>query len=204
MSKKREAIKTTIQEAIDYWIKFVDECDLSIDWSEADTHCWRCGCKKHLQRCHIIPDALGGKDCAENIVLLCKRCHAEGPNVTDPEIMWDWIKAYKVPFYETFWSIRGMKEYEFMYKKKVSEELKYILTQIGIEQNSDKFQEEWKICMDFVMNEASIHFGQPYFNTVTMAGIYRMMLKRFAAEHNVEFPLSNQDEPPKTPWWFNV
>ena len=26
--------------------------------------------------------------------MLCKRCHADGPNVTDPEIMWDWIKAY--------------------------------------------------------------------------------------------------------------
>lgn len=204
MSKKREAIKTTIQEAIDYWIEFVDECDLSVDWSEADTHCWRCGCEKHLQRCHIIPDSLEGEDCPENIVLLCERCHAEGPNVTDPEIMWDWIKAYKVPFYGTFWSIRGMKEYEFIYKRKVSEELKYILTQIGIEQNSDKFQEEWKTCMDFVMNEASIHFGQQYFNTVTMAGMYRMMLKRFAAEHNVEFPMSKQDETPKTPWWFNV
>ena len=58
--------------------------------------------------------------------------------------------------------------------------------------------------MDFVMNEASIHFGQPYFNTVTMAGIYRMMLKRFAAEHNVEFPLKSHDETPKTPWWVNV
>jgi len=204
MSKKRESIKTTIQEAIDYWVKFVDECDLSVDWSEADTHCWRCGCEKHLQRCHIIPDSLGGKDCPENIVLLCERCHAEGPNVTDPEVMWDWIKAYKVPFYETFWSIRGMKEYEFIYKKKVSEELLYILTQIGIEKNSEEFQEEWKFCMNSVRDEASIHFGQPYFNTVTVAGIYRMMLKRLAAEHNVDFPVKNENEIPKTPWWCNV
>ena len=69
MSGKREPIKTTIQEAIDYWSEFVHESDISVDWSESDTHCWRCGCEKHLQRCHIIPDSLGGKDCPENIVL---------------------------------------------------------------------------------------------------------------------------------------
>lgn len=33
-------------------------------------------------------------------------------------------------------------------------------------------QEEWKTCMDYVMNKASIHFGQPYFNTVTTTGLY--------------------------------
>ena len=118
---KRSSIKTTIHEAAGYWVKYVDECDLSVDWSEAETHCWRCGCRKNLERCHIVSDALGGQDEPANIVLLCKRCHAEGPNVSDPEIMWDWIKAYKVPLYETFWSIRGMKEYEFIYKKELSE-----------------------------------------------------------------------------------
>lgn len=89
-------------------------------------------------------------------------------------------------------------------RKKVSDELSYILTQIGIEKNSEEFQEEWKTCMSSVMDEASIHFGQPYFNTVTIAGIYRMMLKRFASEHNVDFPAKNKNETPITPWWFNV
>lgn len=55
----RASIKTTIKQAVDYWANIIDECDLSVDWAEADTHCWRCGCQKNLQRCHIIPDALG-------------------------------------------------------------------------------------------------------------------------------------------------
>ena len=100
---KRTSIKTTISQAVDYWSKRIDECGLSVDWSEAYTHCWRCGCEKNLERCHIIPDSLGGEDAPHNIVLLCKRCHVDGPNVTDPEIMWDWIRAYGVPLYETFW-----------------------------------------------------------------------------------------------------
>lgn len=72
--------------------------------AEAYTHCWRCGCEKNLQRCHI-----------------------DGPNVTDPEIMWDWIKAYSVPFYDTFWGILGAKEYRFIYKKSFTQEIFDIL-----------------------------------------------------------------------------
>ena len=45
---KRSNIKTTIQQAVDYWASRIDECELSVDWSEADTHCWRCGCEKNL------------------------------------------------------------------------------------------------------------------------------------------------------------
>ena len=130
---KRTNIKTTISQAADYWSRRIDECGLGVDWSEAHTHCWRCGCEKNLERCHIIPDCLGGEDAPHNIVLLCKRCHVDGPNVTDPEIMWDWIRAYSVPLYETFWSIMGIKEYEFIYKKSFVRELANIISSAGLE-----------------------------------------------------------------------
>lgn len=86
---KREHIKTPLSEIISYWAKHADECGLNVDWAEAENHCWRCGYERNLERCHIIPDSLGGKDEPSNLVLLCKRCHAEDPNVADPEIMWD-------------------------------------------------------------------------------------------------------------------
>ena len=38
--------------------------------------------------------------------------------------MWDWIKSYRVPFYDTFWIVLGNKEYEFIYNKSVIDELK--------------------------------------------------------------------------------
>jgi len=69
---KREAIKTSIEEIVDYWKRHEDECGLSVDWAEAHERCWRCGCEKNLERCHIIPDSLGGKDEPSNLVLLCK------------------------------------------------------------------------------------------------------------------------------------
>lgn len=127
MREGRKPIRTTKEEIIDYWVRQgVDECDLSVDWAEADSHCWRCGCERNLERCHIVPDSLGGKDEPSNLVLLCKRCHADGPNVADPEIMWDWIKSYKVAFYDTFWSIQGRRNIslftgkEFLRKSRTS------------------------------------------------------------------------------------
>ena len=199
---KRDNIKTTIRQAVDYWSKIVDECELSVDWAEADTHCWRCGCEKGLERCHIIPDSLGGEDSPSNIVLLCKRCHIDGPNVTDPEIMWDWIKAYSVPFYNTFWGILGAKEYEFVYKKSVAQEIKDILDLAGVRYD-ETVEKNIKDIQYEVMANAGIHFGHPYFNTATMAGIHRMTLKKLANCYRVVFPLCiDQKDEPKVPWWL--
>ena len=114
---KRKPIKTTKKEIVNYWERHQDECGLSVDWSEAEERCWRCGYKKTLERCHIIPDSLGGEDKPENLVLLCKRCHIEAPNVESKTFMWDWLRAYGTPFYDIFWKIRAYEEYKFIYKK---------------------------------------------------------------------------------------
>ena len=203
---KRNPIKTTKKEAAQYWSRKIDECELSVDWSEAVTHCWRCGCKKNLQRCHIIPDTLGGKDEPSNIVLLCSRCHSEGPNVNDPEIMWDWIKAYGVAFYETFWKTMGMKEYKFIYHKSFSSEINDILVTAGISKDDNQVNEIIKKNIVSINKKASIHFGQPYFNSATMAGLYRMMLKDLAKSLNIDFPMQEKDEEKSniSTWWLDV
>ena len=199
---KREHIKTPLSEIIAYWEKHVDECGLSVDWAEAESHCWRCGYERNLERCHIIPDSLGGKDEPSNLVLLCKRCHAEGPNVTDPEIMWDWIRAYGVPFYGTFWFIRGMKEYQFIYHKTIRQELADILMCAGVAPDSEEAMEVTKACTQKMRQQASIHFAQPYFNTATIAGLFRMLLKALAQKYGVPFPIPSENESaPRTPWW---
>lgn len=112
---KRPPIKTTIVEIVSYWESRVYEGELSVDWSEAHERCWCCAHKTNLQRCHIIPHSRGGEDTPSNFVLLCKRCHLENPNVMDSEIMWDWLKAYSKPFYDTFWIFQGMEEYQKIY-----------------------------------------------------------------------------------------
>ena len=45
-NNKRISIKTKKRDIVDYWSKIKDECLLSVDWSEAETRCWRCGYQK--------------------------------------------------------------------------------------------------------------------------------------------------------------
>lgn len=122
--------------------------------------------------------------------------------MTDPEIMWDWIRAYGVPFYGTFWFIRGMKEYQFMYHRTIHQELKGILTCAGIDPDSKEAMEVTQASMQKMRQQASFHFAQPYFNTATIAGLFRMLLKALAQEYGVPFPLPSENESaPQTPWW---
>ena len=199
---KREPIKTSIKEIVDYWSQHQDESGLSVDWAEAHERCWRCGCKKNLERAHIIPHAMGGKDEPSNLVLLCKRCHADGPNVDDPEIMWDWIRAYGVPFYNTFWGILGRKEYQFIYGHSVPEELEKNFTYVSPEMGKEELEHMVREKFEDAMDRSSNHFGQPYCNTATMAGVHRMLLKDIAKELGVAFPIKSEKEKKEMPWWL--
>lgn len=174
MKNKRKNIKTTIPEIIDYWIKFEDECALNFDWSEANIVCWRCGCKRKLYRCHIIPDSLGGKDEPSNLVLLCADCHEEAPNVESSTFMWDWIKSFRNPFYDTFWQNQAMQEYERIYHKSFLEELK----ERNILSNHSALA-FWNL----KTGKTSYHFGHPYKNVSTITGKYKLHLDAFDAKY---------------------
>jgi hypothetical protein len=56
---------------------------------------WAVWDRAWLQRCHLVPDALGGLDAPRNLVLLCPRCHVEAPDVGDPGYMLRWIDAHE-------------------------------------------------------------------------------------------------------------
>ena len=166
---KRGAIKTTKEQIIEYWSGRVHEWDLSIDFSEAGERCWRCAYKTKLERCHIVPHSLGGPDMPNNYVLLCKLCHAEGPNVEDSEFFWDWLKAHKASFYDTYWIIRGMQEYEFVYKKSFEKELE----ELG---PLDLSQQDVNELVQKKLKQGSWHFGQLRMNPATIAGLLRLVL----------------------------
>jgi Zn finger protein HypA/HybF involved in hydrogenase expression len=124
MEKRQD--KTTLKQIADYWINNnnIDETELNFDWSEAYTHCWNCGDNKYsestktikLQRCHIVAHSLRGKDIPSNYVLLCKECHAEAPNTSSNEDMWDWIKSNYIPF--SFYNTYVIRKALIMFKQK--------------------------------------------------------------------------------------
>lgn len=168
--RQAKNIKTTKKQIVDYWAEHVSEAGLSIDFSEADKRCWRCGCQRTLERCHIVPDSLGGEDTPSNFVLLCKRCHLDNPNVADPQIMWDWLHAYAVSFYDTFWQLQGAEEYEKIYSVSLNDEFR---ARGLTSENEREFQE----LLQKQISKTSYHFGDPHLNIATLAGLYRMAFK---------------------------
>lgn len=124
MSIKRTQ-QTNNQQIRDYWFSahsgneyaLIYEEDLNVDACDTLTHCWRCGTESKLEKCHIVPHALGGKDEPSNYVLLCHRCHLEGPNVSDPKYMWDWLYASKTrfSFYNSWEENKILDKYESIY-----------------------------------------------------------------------------------------
>ncbi|WP_371593203.1 HNH endonuclease signature motif containing protein [Streptomyces virginiae] len=49
--------------------------------------CWG----KPVERAHVVPSALGGSMDVRNFALLCKKHHAEAPDVADAESFWAWV-----------------------------------------------------------------------------------------------------------------
>ena len=99
-----QAASSSIDAMVSYWSARIDESDLGCSWADAHSSCWRCGVPGSskgrsygrtppLERCHIVPRMLGGSGDASNLVLLCRTCHNEAPDVDDTEFMWQWIRA---------------------------------------------------------------------------------------------------------------
>jgi len=88
-----------LRECVDFWSSRVCETEIGCDWSDAEEHCWRCGYEtKKLQKCHVVAKQFGGSLSPENVVLLCRECHDEAPDVTDSSEMWRWIKETRPKF----------------------------------------------------------------------------------------------------------
>ena len=159
---------TTHQEIIEYWTRHQDECNLSVDWAEAYKLCWRCAHERNLQRCHIIPRSLDGEESPSNLVLLCSQCHAEAPNVADPEYMWVWLRAHAVPYYGTYWQQRGLREYEHIFGEKPFD---------GLTQTSELMNEASQI-IEELFSKTSTHWGQGKINPSTWAWVFRQINQR--------------------------
>lgn len=166
MTQKR--IKTSKKEIAEYWKDRIDNHETSVSFKHATSHCWRCGVKKRLDRAHIVPASKNGLDSPENFVLLCKHCHIDNPNLDNVEIVWDWLRAYKLSEDESLWYVQGLREYQYVY----GESLEVSLTNLGIER--DLFNQEFEVTLSGVGH----HFGQPRHNRATIAGAIKMTLDR--------------------------
>lgn len=98
MPKKRtiRAVPKWIEAAFEAHAKRIfsnDDDSVAVEGIHEADRCWCCGARAKLQKCHIIPKALGGSAAPDNIVPMCARCHDEAPDVADSEALWSWIKS---------------------------------------------------------------------------------------------------------------
>lgn len=154
-------MKSTPKEIVKYWSENQSECGLSIDWSEAETRCWRCAEETTLHRCHIVPDALQGEDHPSNLVLLCLKCHRDAPNVTDLNFMWIWLRAHAVPYYGQFWMNRAIQEFELIFGRKPFSILDQ--SKVNLHSLNDAISKS--------MQSVTHHFGEGSLNPSTLAWI---------------------------------
>lgn len=106
--------------------------DYLMDWGEPS--CWACGTfdgtldielkcyteieifrvwenHSYLQRCHIVPKALGGCNCESNLVLLCHRCHKDSPDTRDPIHFINWVRNKKKIYFQEIKDVMTLLEY---------------------------------------------------------------------------------------------
>lgn len=168
-------IKISSKEIIEYWSNIIDEQDIGVDWSDANDRCWRCARKrKTLERCHIIPEFLGGKVEVENLILLCKDCHKESPDVTNKQVIWDWIKRTKADYYDLWDMQKGLEVYQEVYGESFEKTMRNAIPEY-VKKNEafhDIIVSLWKEALIPAFNISSTHFGVGY-SSGTRAFIFR-------------------------------
>lgn len=93
--------------------------------------------------------------------------------------MWDWLRAYAVPFYDSFWYALGTIEYERICGIKFIDELK-------ARNLTDKDMDEFYNLLKVTVPKTVRHFGSSYLNIATVAGCLRMILKEYDKKHGLE------------------
>lgn len=170
----------SIEQIVGYWAE--GGHDLAVDWREAHERCWRCGYRSRLEVCHIVPASLGGSDTADNLVLLCGRCHREAPNHQDPQYLWRWLRATSAAFDDTYWTIRGWAEFEVIFGRKPLECFK----EAAVDHRALNAE-----CRELTADEFAktvIHFGESKLNPSTIACVIAEVERKLAHRHGITVP----------------
>ncbi len=165
-----EKFNTTFKEIVLYYQNILDEKEFNIDISDLQYRCWNCGEIKKVFRCHIVPSSRGGKDEPSNYVLLCKKCHEQAPNSSNPEIMWDWIKSNKKNCNDMYLGNLICDEFQRVYSKNLLDEIYYRFH----DKENELIQQFNKNIKDF-----STHLGDGGFNISSWVGLWKIILDNY-------------------------
>lgn len=77
--------------------------------------------------------------------------------------MWTWLRAHAVSIYGTYWHLRGLREYEFIFKSKPF---------AGLEPDATLQQRVHEV-IERYMRKTNTHWGQGKLNPSTVAWLIR-------------------------------
>lgn len=101
-----DIVRTKHKDIADYWwhksinrrgeiFSSLVEDSLPLYTEKGGCECWACGHSAkdydELERCHIIPNSLGGEDKPRNLILLCPKCHEESPDTVNAGAFLRWV-----------------------------------------------------------------------------------------------------------------
>ena len=147
----------SINQIYEFWYEKIPETSLGVDWVDGKERCWRCGYKRALQRCHILPKSLAGSNDVNNFVLLCKSCHEEAPNSKNPQKIWHWIKITNYGVYDLFWVDRRLQEFKNVYGVDFDS---YLDQNKKLLKNVHKENSNFRKILKSKMSKKGIHFGK--------------------------------------------
>ncbi len=76
------------EEHEEKYLEWLENDELEKIWNSSYT-------KKKLQRCHIIPRSISSDDSPKNLFLLCRTCHKNSPDLSNPHMFFKYIYNYK-------------------------------------------------------------------------------------------------------------
>lgn len=149
------------------------------DWGEPE--CWACGkyikinnnndnLKKtwndkkvasKLNRCHIIPKALGGLNSPENMFLMCEECHYLSPDTIYKKGFFIWVYDRKKCFEKTIFGFNWLE---------ISNNINEYKKMLGVEGKiANKFN------LKKMKNKTNVHAGKLSQSTLEMAILFSVI-----------------------------
>ena len=96
----------------------------------------------------------------------------------------------------------GLKEYYFIYRRTVREEIEEIVKKSNRSYSEEEQDRFLKNIPEELNKRVSIHFGQHYLNVAPVAGALRMIIKDLANELGVNLDELEQKEKLPISWWL--
>lgn len=140
---------------IDYTVPLCFACGVEFGGGKNNDVYTRYDKATGIQRCHIIPESLGGKAEPNNLILLCSSCHRESPNVNDGDILINWCANHESHISIAITKFKEALKYSPYSLRSLESDMKDVELAIMVMENMGKDKEfnQW------YLNNAGLHFG---------------------------------------------